>query len=203
MEKRSYSFANEAWKQELTQAYSFRFTETPDFKQKSDHIAIGANSDHREGFDNITLLTKEVYSAGAKATLHCQFEDLGCPEIIIAKQPELCSDGAVRYGECFEVVLWKNGVNVWRHFYDKENGCSWHKRLGLRMPVEEHKMHELTMTITEGHIIFTIDGVRALLRVEDLFERFYFGVSACEGIVRLYDFCIEDATELPDPSQNE
>ena len=55
-----YSFANDAWKKELVQAYSFRFTETPDFTQAGDHVTTAANPTHREGFDNISLLSPET-----------------------------------------------------------------------------------------------------------------------------------------------
>lgn len=188
------SFGNEDWKKDLIQAYSFRFTETPDFKQAEDHISTSVNPQHREGFDNISLLIPETYSAGVKVTLRCAFEELGCPEIILVKKPETCDDGAVRYGECFEVVLWKNGVNVWRHYMDEvDHRCYWHKRLGLTMPMAEKEIHQLEVEIVEDYIIFCVDGIRTKLRTEDLFEQFYVGLTACEGIVRLYDVQIEGA----------
>ena len=109
-------FGNKGWRQMLQQAYSFRFTETPDFVQAEDHISNSVNPNHREGYDNISLLSLETYTIGAKAKLRCAFDGLGCPEIIIVEKTENCDDGAVRYGACFEVVLWKNGVNVWRHY---------------------------------------------------------------------------------------
>jgi hypothetical protein len=186
-----FSFSEDAWKQALVQAYSFRFTETPEFKQTGDHITTAINPDHREGFDNISLLLPEPCTAGVKATLRCGFDGLGCPEIILVKKPEPCADGAVRYGECFEVVLWKNGVNVWRHFMDEQHTCSWHKRLGLHLSVSEGAIHELTVETAKESITFRVDGVGVELRTEDLFDTFYVGITACEGIVRLYDFVIE------------
>ena len=185
------SFADESWKKELIQAYSFRFTETPDFKQVENHITTAVNSEHREGFDNISLLSPDTYTAGVKLTLRCSFDGIGCPEIILVRKPEKCQDGAVRYGECFEVVLWKNGVNVWRHFMDENHKCSWHKRLGLTMSVAEKDIHELNVETKAGYIIFSVNNIKAELRTEDLFEEFYVGVTACEGIVRLYDFKVE------------
>jgi len=185
-------FANEAWKQEITQAYSFRFTETPDFVQAADHITTSVNKDHREGFDNISLLSHEKYKNGVKAKLRCAFDGLGCPEIIIVEKTERCEDGAVRYGACFEVVLWKNGVNVWRHYMDEaDHRCYWHKRLGLSMQVAEKDIHELEVEIIENYIVFSVDGVGVKLRTEDLPESFHVGITACEGIVRLYDFEIQ------------
>lgn len=185
-------FGHESWRQALSHAYSFRFTETPDFAQADDHITTSVNPGHREGFDNISLLSPDTYTAGAKATLRCAFDGLGCPEIIIVEKTESCPDGALRYGACFEVVLWKNGVNVWRHYMDEEDHrCYWHKRLGLTMPVAEHAIHTLEVEIIRDYILFAIDGVSIKLRTEDLPQQFHVGVTACEGIVRFYDLQIE------------
>lgn len=191
MNRCDYSFASDAWKKELVQAYTFRCTETPDFQQAADHIATAANPEHREGFDNISLLSPKAYSVGVTARLRCSFDGLGCPEIILVKKPEKCDDGVVRYGECFEIVLWKNGVNVWRHFMDGEYRCSWHKRLGFVMSVSEKDIHVLEVKTEKDYITFSVNGISAKLRTEDLFETFYIGVTACEGVVRLYDFQTE------------
>ena len=187
----AYNFGGEDWKQNLIQAYSFRFTETPDFKKGDGYVTTAVNVEHREGFDNISLLSPKTFSNGVKATLRCAFEGLGCPEIILVKKPEKCDDGAVRYGECFEIVLYQKGVNVWRHFMDENYKCSWHKRLGLLSPMEENKIHELTVEVNNGYISYSVNGVGATLRTDDLFEEFYVGVTACEGIARLYDLKIE------------
>lgn len=105
---------------------------------------------------------------------------------------ESCSDGAIRYGACFEVVLWQNGVNVWRHYMNADDHhCYWHKRLGLTLPVAEGDIHELEVEILRNYICFTVDGAGIKLRTEDLPERFHLGVTACEGVVRLYDLHIE------------
>ena len=185
-------FGCEGWKEALVQAYSFRFTETPEFVQCEDHITTSANAAHREGFDNISLLSAEKFTAGVKAKLRCAFDGLGCPEIIIVEKTENCDDGAVRYGACFEVVLWKNGVNVWRHYMDEaDHHCYWHKRLGLSMQVAEKEIHELEVEVINNYIMFSVNGVGIKLRTEDLPGEFHVGITACEGIVRLYDFEIE------------
>lgn len=185
-------FGSESWKKQLCQAYSFRFTETPDFVQASDHIATAVNPNHREGFDNISLISLETYTAGAKARLRCSFDDLGCPEIILVEKTEICADGAVRYGACFEVVLWKNGVNVWRHYMDEaDHRCWWHKRLGLTMNVAQQDIHELEVEVLKDAIAFSVDGISAELRTEDLPKQFNLGLTACEGIVRLYEMQLE------------
>ncbi len=181
---------NSPWQEKITTAYSFRFTETPLFTQLDDCITTCVNKDHREGFDNISLLSKEKYGVGAKATIHCAFEGLGCPEIILVPEIERCADGAVRYGACFEVVLWKNGINVWRH-YREDGECFWHKRLGMTFSNEEDKIHELTLEVREQELVLTLNGQQTTLHTEDLPERFHFGLTGCEGIARFYDMTVE------------
>lgn len=186
-------FGDSAWKKEMVQAYTFRFKETPDFTQCEDHITTSVNPNHREGFDNISLLSPEIYTAGVKAKLRCAFDGKGCPEIILVEKTENCEDGAVRYGACFEVVLYRGGVNVWRHYMDEaDHRCYWHKRLGLEMPVTEKEIHELEVEIIKDYIVFSVDGVGVRLRTEDLPETFHVGTTACEGIVRLYDMQISE-----------
>ena len=181
------AFGQGKWNpQDFIQAYSFRFTETPDFHQLPDCIAGDVNPSHREGFDNISLLTKETYTVGAKAEIRCAFEGLGCPEIILVEAPELCVDGAVRYGACFEVVLYQGGINVWRH-YREEGKCFWHLRMGLGYPVAENQIHTLRVEVRENYLDITLNGQKTSLRVEDLFPRFHMGVTVCEGIARIYD----------------
>ena len=186
MSKNFYSFTNGEWKNELVTAYSFRFTETPEFTECPNHITTAVNKNHREGFDNISLLSKENYTAGVKARLRCSFDGIGCPEIILVKQPEQCEDGAVRYGECFEVVLWKNGVNVWRMWM--ENGeVTWKQLMGVEFPVSESEIHTLSVLIENDTLHIEADDRKMQLYIDDLYPEFHLGLNACEGINRFYD----------------
>jgi hypothetical protein len=177
---------NGNWKECLFHAYSFRFTETPVFTQLRDCITTAVNPKHREGFDNISLLSNERFGLGVTATLQCAFDDVGCPEIILVENPEQCDDGAVRYGACFEIIPWKNGINVWRHYRD--NGqCHWHLRLGMTFPVEEQKLHTLKVQVLDKVLIINLDGFETTLHVNDLPEQFHVGLTGCEGIARIYE----------------
>jgi len=184
-------FGKGKWNQnDMIRAYSFRFTETPLWTQNEDGISSAVNPSHREGYDNISLLSPETYSAGAKASLHCSFEGTGCPEIILVEKTETCEDGAVRYGACFELVLYRNGLNVWRHF--REDGrCFWHKRLGVVFPVAENAEHVLEVEVKENMLCIQVDGQQIDLRTEDLPERFHVGLTLCEGIARAGSFAVE------------
>jgi hypothetical protein len=180
------------WQEHLFTAYSFRFTETPVFTQLTDCITTAVNPEHREGFDNISLLSKERYTLGVTATLRCAFDGLGCPEIILVEDPEQCEDGAIRYGDCFEIVPWKNGMNIWRHYRENDGCCHWHLRLWLTFPVAENDIHELTVQVLDKQLHITLDGQKTILRTEDLPNRFHIGVTGCEGIARLYSLKITE-----------
>lgn len=115
------TFAENSWNQDqLTYAYSYRFQETPQFIQKKDCIENSKNPGAVYGYDNISLLTRETYGPGTKLSTRCAFEDLGAPLLVITDQLTTDDRSVVRYGNYLEVVLWKNGVNVWRMWM--ENG---------------------------------------------------------------------------------
>lgn len=174
---------------DLFPAYTFRYTQAPEITQENNYITTRVNKNHPEGFDNFSLLSKERYKIGVKAELNCEFEGIGCPEIILVKNPEKCDDGVFRYGECFEIVLYKEGINVWRHY--RENGrCFWHKRLGVNFDVSENEKHKLSLEVCENYFKIKVDDSSMELRVEDIFDDFHVGLTACEGIVRAFDFAV-------------
>jgi len=84
------NFSRDQWSNaKLCYAYTFRYTQAPTFTQADDHITTAVNASHPEGFDNISMLTKNRYGIGTKATLHCAFEGRGCPEIILVPETEM------------------------------------------------------------------------------------------------------------------
>lgn len=180
------------WKgSELTLAHTYRFPHRPQPVQEADCLLAGVNAEHPQGFDNFALFCPQPVSAGAKASIVCSFEDLGCPEIVLFEKPETGEDGAVRYGACIEVVLYKDGVNVWRHYQDENKQVWWDLRLGVKFPVSEHEKHTLEVETAPQQLLFRVDGHEAVLRIEDLFDSFCLGLSMCEGITRIYEMTLE------------
>lgn len=186
------NFSNKAWQEKLDMAYSFRYIESPVPDQLADCIQSGVNKDHPEGFDSMSFLFKDKYAAPVSVKLECEFEGCGCAEIIIVPEAEACPDGVLRYGACYEVVLFNGGLNVWRHFY--ENGkCFWHKTLGVDFPVSEKERHTLEVIVKESYIDVSVDVMAFSLRLDDLPEKFHTGFTTCEGVVRLYSAELDTA----------
>lgn len=192
------SFAKDRWSTgEFTYAYSRRFEETPVFTQRDEYVESLADPAAVYGYENISFVTAEKVPVGTKITTRCAFFGDGAPLILLAKDLEKDSRGVLRYGDYFEVVLYKNGINVWRLRQDPagkpENGyVVWHKRLGAEFPVAEGVPHELVVQTAENTLKITVDGSHSLtLRTEDLFPSFHAGIDACEGINRFWSLDVE------------
>ena len=182
------SFSENDWHSGgLVYAYSYRFEETPVFLQKPDCIENRENPGAAYGFDNISLLTPEKFGPGTTVTARCAFEELGAPLLVLSPWMETDSRGVNRYGDYIEVVLWKNGVNVWRMWY-RNGEVTWKQLLGVDFPISEGEIHEIGVTVGTDTLEITTDGRRMLLGVEGLYPTFHVGLNACEGINRFYTF---------------
>lgn len=182
------SFSKGAWTHgELVYAYSCRFEETTVFLQRPDCIENQQNPGAVYGYDNISLLTREKYGPGITISTRCAFEDLGAPLLVIADGLTVDGRGVSRYGDYIEVVLWKNGVNVWK-MWMQDGQVTWKQLLGVEFPVSESESHTLSVTIGTDTLEITADDRKILLAVPDLYPTFHVGINACEGINRFYDF---------------
>ena len=132
----------------LTYAYSFRFQETPVFIQEDDCIANQKNDTFEQGFDNVTLMAEQVCAPGAAISASCAFEAYGAPLFVIAEKLHRCPDGALRYGDYIEVVLYENGVNVWRMRMN-DGKVTWVKLLGAQFPVSAGERHTFSTRVTK------------------------------------------------------
>ena len=186
--KRDISFVPNAWeKSGLVYAYSYRFEETPVFLQRRDCIENSKNGGAVYGFDNISLLTEEKYGPETTVTACCAFEDLGAPLIVLADSMTRDPRGVCRYGDYLEVVLWKNGVNVWRMWME-DGTVTWKQLLGVEFPVSEGARHTLSVTAHAESLEITADDRKLWLHIPELYPAFHVGINACEGINRFYSF---------------
>lgn len=182
----TFDFSKGSWDTDaLRYAYSYRFEETPVFVRREDCIENQKNDAATYGFDNISLLTKEKYGPGMTVSTRCAFEDLGAPLIVLT--PQITQDPRCvnRYGDYIEVVLWKNGVNVWRMWMESGK-VVWKQLLGVDFPVSETDIHTLSVTAGTDTLQITADDQKILLHVENLYPAYHVGINACEGINRFY-----------------
>lgn len=190
------SFAKGAWEpeKELAHAYSYRFDDRPVFTQFEDSIGNLPDPAGPGGFEYISVLSRKQYGPGTKITARCSFEDDGAPLIVLADKLYRDPDGALRYGTYLEVVLYKNGVNVWR-MRTRDGKVTWKKLLGAEFVVPAGEIHTLSVLVGEQSLKIDADGRVMTLLVEDMYPSFHAGVDACEGYNRFYDLEI-DGTAL-------
>jgi hypothetical protein len=187
------NFSKGAWNtDEITYAYTYRFADTNKFLQNEDCIENAENPDcPADGYDYLSLVTKEKFEVGTKITTRCSFKGKAAPLFVICDALDDCEDGHKRYGNYFEVVLWKNGINVWRLWRKEDGSVTWHKRLGAEIPFAEDEIHTLSVEMKENYLAITADGIKLNLRAEDLFPSFHLGITGCEGPCRFYDMTVE------------
>lgn len=181
---------NEPVPASMTYAYSWRFDETPVFTQGEDCIENRPDPAGPAGYEFITVLTKEKYPPGSAVSTECAFEDIAAPLIVLAKDVEEDSRGVLRYGEYIEVVLWKNGVNVWR-MWMIDGKVTWKKLMGIEFSAAETVRHRLTVETRTDGITVTADERKMHLCIPDFYDTFHAGINACEGICRFWDFSVE------------
>ena len=181
-------FSRGAWNtDEVTYAYTYRFPGTPEFHQTNDCVENRRDDTCKFGCDweNISLLTRSTYTAGTRIAVRCAFFDLGAPLITIADRI-YDENGENKYGDYIEVVLYKNGVNVWRMQMDENKKVTWKKMLGVEFPVSEGDIHTLAVDMTKDGLRIEADEHRMFWRCEGLYESFHLGIDACEGLNRFY-----------------
>lgn len=167
----------------LRYAYSLRFPDRPLFRQEADCVVNGQTSGG--DWDYMGLLLPGEYGAGAVVSARCAFEGDGAPMLLLSMENGEDGDGCLLTLEYYEIVIWKNGLNVWRHY--TENGTTSHYlALGASFPLEAGKIHTLTGEFREKRMLLSVGGMKFNLYVPDLTKRFTLGYTACEGLCRLY-----------------
>lgn len=186
-----FNFARDQWNMDrLTYAYSYRFQETPEFIQADDCIENRKNPDFRQGYDNVTLLTKEKCSAGTRISTRCSFDHFGAPLITIADSLDTDENGIKHFGNYFEVVIYESGINVWQMYY-KKGEVTWDYLMSVEFPVSAVDIHTLTVEVQEKKLIIEADDRKMMLHIKDLYPSFHIGINACEGVNHFYSMSIE------------
>ena len=178
----------------LTYAYSWRFNSLPVFRQESDCIVNSRIPGDKEDYDYMGLLAPETFSKGAMIDIHCSFEALGAPMILLSMRDETDEAGILRTLEYYEIVIWKNGLNVWRH-YTRERKPGHFLVLGATFPLATEEKHRLRVDVREDRLLMNVDGHAFNLYLHDLTDTFRLGYTACEGYCRLYDMTTGEKDE--------
>ncbi len=191
------NFAAATWKNDDTvYASSYRFSDTPEFIQCEGWVENGASPEKSFGCDNVTILSLEKFKNGTEVKTKCAFFGISAPLITIAK--EICLDGGVyKYGNYFEIVIWKNGINVWRMVMNENKRVSHKLVMGIDRKFKEGVPYTLTAAVNGDMLEVTADGISARAYMGEVYEDYHIGINACEGICRFYELSSEKSALEP------
>ena len=182
---------NKPWRERFLVANCYRWDSVPDFIEEENCIVNRGSTDIATGFENASLILKEPFTGDTHISVDCSFDAWGAPLVVIAKDIEKDEMGRYRYREYYEVVLYEEGVNVWRLTTDGENTVTWKKTMSVDFPVSAGDVHTLTVDIVGDTLEITADEHKMTVALPDMFSCYYVGIDACENINRFYEFTAE------------
>lgn len=212
--KRKIDFSAGKWDpSQWMEVKSVRWDYVHGFEQQADHIVnmSGPWSDEELYERHVTevyssILLKEKFSGKHRFTATMSFDHLMAPLMVIA--PEIGQSRDLAHPEFrrhHEVVLYNEGINVWRYDWDGEN-TSWTLAAFLRSPFEAKKRYPLSVTIESykrtRRMTVECDGKVFGFTDDTLELDNYVGITGCEGRNRFYDFTIESGLAAHDDASD-
>ena len=188
-------------KQDFIMVKSPRFTYLGKWLQKSDYIenVIAPGGKLKKG----VMKSKYTYTSmvlrkqvGGKVTIRCKMSFLTrmAPLLVIAPELGKAKDGVAEYKDHYEIVLYDLGLNIWTHKMLKGKPW-WIKTAFLKKKVAPGKPHELTVQLkpTKKGTLITVKLADSEFgaTVPLLPEKYYIGITACEGVNRFYSLQVE------------
>lgn len=182
---------NKPWRDAFHVANCYRWESVPDFIEEENCIVNRKSDGIATGFENASLMLKSPFTGDTHISVDCAFEAWGAPLIVIAESLEQDGQGRYRYREYYEVVLYEEGINVWRLTTDRQNNVSWKKIMSVDFPVAPKEVHTLTVDIVDDTLQITACGRKMFVALPELSSRYYVGIDACENINRFYGMTVE------------
>lgn len=110
---------------------------------------------------------------------------------LIVLSPALSEDakGRKQCSERFEIVIFDEGVNIWRHFV-KDGKLTYRKAAFASFRLEKDTKYRLKVTKTGKTLTVSVAGHTFGYIDDALPESFFVGITGCEGLNRFYDFTV-------------
>jgi hypothetical protein len=110
---------------------------------------------------------------------------------LIVLTPALSDDakGRKQCSERFEVVIFDEGVNIWRHFF-QDGKLAYRKAAFANFRLEKDRKYQLKVTKTGKTLTVSVAGHTFGYIDDALPEAFFVGITGCEGLNRFYDFTV-------------
>ena len=189
-------------KADFIEVKSSRWENVNTFKQEKCHIVNVCPKDATK-IDMLSKRAPETYAAmiwknpikgNVIIKSSMSFDYRMAPSIVIAEKPGVSKKGFPEFRTHYEIVLFDEGLNVWRHWF-KDGKQVWRKVGFLKTKFKPNTKYELKVQIqfTGRGPVWTVScGGHEFGFIDDLMPKeFYAGIVACEGVNRFYDFTVD------------
>lgn len=137
----------------------------------------------------VSMVFNQKITGDAVVTATMEFTHRMAPSIVLASEIQDNSGGWKEYRQHFEVVLFDEGINVWRHRFE-DGKPTWQKRAYCRFPLEKNVKYTLQVTKRGDELAVTVGDHTFAYMDESLPKEFFAGITGAEGVNRLYDFSV-------------
>ena len=163
-------------------------------RQEEDCIANSMNETTGD-YDYIGIAMAEPTEGNCTVTAHCSFEKYGAPLIVFADGVHTDDTGCRLYDAIYEVVAYEGGCNVWRILPvpdpERKRNFTVINITRQTFAVEAGSVVEMTVRLRGKRILVTVNGYSFDVEIPDLPDRYFIGITTCEGINRFYDLTVE------------
>jgi hypothetical protein len=136
-----------------------------------------------------SMVYKEKVTGNVTITSTMAFAGEMAPLIVLAPDLPENAKGQKEYREHFEVVIFNQGVNIWRYLvkdgklvFRKAAFASFRLEKDVKYPLQVSKVDKTLTVSIAGHSFGYFDDA--------LPDTCYVGITGCEGLNRFYDFAV-------------
>jgi hypothetical protein len=136
-----------------------------------------------------SMVYKEKVQGNVTIASTMAFAHRMAPLILLTPALAENAKGQQECSERFEIVIFDEGVNVWRHFL-KEGKLTYRKAASGSFRLEKDTPYRLEVKKTGKTLTVSVAGHTLGYTDDALPDACYVGVTGCEGLNRFYDFSI-------------
>ncbi len=155
--------------------------------QKNDCIENDGN--------HTSMVYKKKFKGDMTVSSTTAFADRMAPAIVIVSKIEDAVDGSKVFDEHIEIVIWDEGVNIWR-LHTVDGKSLWEKTAFWKFKLTKNNMYKIEVTKIGKELSVKVDGHTMGYVDSSLQEEYYVGITGCEGVNRFYDFAVKIVNKL-------
>ena len=137
-----------------------------------------------------SMVYKEKVRGNVTIVSTMAFAHKMAPLVLLAADLSENAKGQKECSERFEVVIFNEGVNVWRHWL-KDGKLTYRKAAYARFPLEKETPYRLEVKKAGKTLTVSVAGHTFGYTDDALPDACYVGIMGCEGLNRFYDFKVQ------------